>query len=75
MLQRRECIETVIQDGKVVVFDEEKVARSWPHDRGIAYSIGDLTYDVVHGDVDRILARAVAAPRDTADDRALAKPR
>jgi adenine deaminase len=50
VLQRRECIETVIQDGQVVVFDEERVARSWPHERGITYSISDLTYDVVHGD-------------------------
>ena len=49
VLQRRECIETVVQDGKVVVFDEEKIARSWPHERGITYSIQDLTYDVVHG--------------------------
>jgi hypothetical protein len=52
VLQRRECIETVIQNGKVVVFNEEKVARSWPHDRGIIYSVGDLTYDVVHGRTD-----------------------
>jgi imidazolonepropionase-like amidohydrolase len=52
VLQRRECIETVIQDGSVVVFDEAKVARSWPHERGIGYSVGDLTYDVVHGNVD-----------------------
>ena len=48
VLQRRECIETVIQDGKVVVFDEEKVARRWPHERGLGYSMGDLTYDVAH---------------------------
>jgi imidazolonepropionase-like amidohydrolase len=52
VLQRRECIETVIQNGRVVVFNEEKVARSWPHDRGIIYSVGDLTYDVVHGRAD-----------------------
>jgi imidazolonepropionase-like amidohydrolase len=52
VLQRRECIETVIQDGSVVVFDEEKIARSWPHERGIGYSIGDLTYDVVYGGLD-----------------------
>jgi imidazolonepropionase-like amidohydrolase len=52
VLQRRKCIETVIQDGSVVVFDEEKVARSWPHERGIGYSIGDLTYDVVYGGLD-----------------------
>jgi imidazolonepropionase-like amidohydrolase len=52
VLQRRECIETVIQGGAVVVFDEEKVARSWPHERGIGYSVGDLTFAVVHGGVD-----------------------
>ncbi|MCU1670773.1 MAG: amidohydrolase [Blastococcus sp.] len=52
VLQRRECIETVIQGGAVVVFDEEKVARSWPHERGIGYSVGDLTYDVVYGGLD-----------------------
>jgi imidazolonepropionase-like amidohydrolase len=52
VLQRRECIETVIQDGAVVVFDEEKVARSWPHERGIGYSVTDLTYDVVYGGAD-----------------------
>lgn len=52
VLQRRECIETVIQDGAVVVFDEEKVARSWPHERGIGYSFVDLTYDVVYGGAD-----------------------
>jgi adenine deaminase len=50
VLQRRSAIETVIQDGRVVVFDEERVARSWPHERGIGYSVGDLTYDVVYGD-------------------------
>ncbi len=78
VLQRRECIETVIQDGKIVVFDEEKVARSWPHDRGITYSVGDLTYDVVHGNAgpaDRVASveadasRAGALPsRDDAHD-------
>jgi imidazolonepropionase-like amidohydrolase len=52
VLQKRECIEKVIQNGRVVVFDEEKIARSWPHERGIGYSVGDLTYDVVHGKVD-----------------------
>ncbi|MBV9793673.1 MAG: amidohydrolase family protein [Actinobacteria bacterium] len=52
VLQRRAAIETVIQDGKVVQFDEEMIARSWPHDRGIGYSVGDLTYDVVHGHAD-----------------------
>ncbi|GEL23690.1 dipeptidase [Pseudonocardia sulfidoxydans NBRC 16205] len=49
VLQRREAIETVVQDGRVVEFDEDAIARSWPHDRGIGYSVTDLTYDVVHG--------------------------
>lgn len=49
VLQRREAIETVIKDGVVVEFDEEAIARSWPHERGIGYSVTDLTYDVVHG--------------------------
>jgi imidazolonepropionase-like amidohydrolase len=49
VLQKRECIRTVIQNGAVVEFDERQIARSWPHDRGIGYSVGDLTYDVVHG--------------------------
>ena len=52
VLQRREAIETVISGGRVVQFDEEMIARSWPHDRGITYSVGDLTYDVVHGHAD-----------------------
>ena len=45
VLQRREAIETVIQGGQVVVFDEEMLARSWPHERGIGYSTVDLTYE------------------------------
>jgi hypothetical protein len=49
VLQQRERIETVIKDGRIVEFDEEAIARSWPHDRGIGYSVIDLTYDVVHG--------------------------
>jgi len=49
VLQRREAIETVVQDGRVVEFDEEALSRSWPHERGIGYSVTDLTYDVVHG--------------------------
>lgn len=52
VLQRRDCIETVIQDGRVIVFDEDKVARSWPHERGLGYSIGDLTFDVAYGNID-----------------------
>jgi imidazolonepropionase-like amidohydrolase len=49
VLQQRERIETVIKDGRIVEFDEEAIARSWPHERGIGYSVIDLTYDVVHG--------------------------
>jgi imidazolonepropionase-like amidohydrolase len=53
VLQQRSAIETVIQDGRVVEFDEERVARPWPHERIIGYSVGDLTYELVHGDTDR----------------------
>jgi cytosine/adenosine deaminase-related metal-dependent hydrolase len=49
VLQRRDAIETVVSGGAVVEFDEEAIARSWPHERGIGYSVTDLTYDVVHG--------------------------
>jgi imidazolonepropionase-like amidohydrolase len=63
VLQKRECIQTVIQDGQVVQFDEEKVARSWPHERGITYSVHDLTYDLVHGQP------APAAPAGPVPDR------
>jgi imidazolonepropionase-like amidohydrolase len=49
VLQRREAIETVIQGGKVVVFNEEMLDRSWPHQRGLGYSTIDLTYELVHG--------------------------
>jgi imidazolonepropionase-like amidohydrolase len=63
VLQKRECIQTVIQDGQIVQFDEEKVARSWPHERGITYSVQDLTYDLVHGQP------APAAPAGPVPDR------
>ena len=52
MLQRRSAIETVIQDGRAVTFDEEWVARPWPHQRGHNYSVADLTYATVYGDPD-----------------------
>ena len=68
VLQRRECIETVIQGGKVVVFDEEKVARRWPHDRGLDYSVGDLMYDVVHPTADPVDANKESA--DSTDHEA-----
>lgn len=60
VLQKRECIETVISGGKVVAFDEEKVARPWPHDRGITYSVSDLTYDVVYGEAEQRRSDAAA---------------
>jgi imidazolonepropionase-like amidohydrolase len=49
VLQDRRRIETVVQDGRRVVFDEAAVARRWPHERGQTYSVTDLTYDVVYG--------------------------
>lgn len=68
VLQRREAIETVIQGGKVVVFDEEMLARSWPHERGIGYSNIDLTYEVVHGLGDPTDPARVASAREAALD-------
>ena len=50
VLQDRKKIETVVKDGRVVVFDEDAVARRWPHERGMTYSTTDLTYELVHGD-------------------------
>ena len=68
VLQRREAIETVIQGGKVVVFDEEMLARSWPHERGLGYSTIDLTYEVVHGLGDPTDPARVAAAEESAHD-------
>lgn len=48
VLQDKRNIETVVKDGAVVRFDEEALARRWPHDRAQIYSVGDLTYDLVH---------------------------
>ncbi|HEY0484942.1 MAG TPA: amidohydrolase family protein [Mycobacteriales bacterium] len=50
VLQDRRRIETVISNGVPVVFDEEALARRWPHERGQTYSVEDLTYDLVYGD-------------------------
>jgi imidazolonepropionase-like amidohydrolase len=47
VLQDRRRIETVVKDGRPVIFDEEAVARRWPHERGQVYSVADLTYDLV----------------------------
>lgn len=49
VLQDKHLIQTVIKGGTRVVFDEEAIARRWPHERGIGYSVTDLTYDLVHG--------------------------
>jgi adenine deaminase len=50
VLQDKRRIETVVKDGVVQVFDEKALRRSWPHDRGQAYSVTDLTYDLVYGE-------------------------
>lgn len=68
VLQRREAIETVIQGGQVVIFDEEKLARSWPHERGIGYSTTDLTYEVVHDLGDPTDPQRVEASEQSARD-------
>jgi imidazolonepropionase-like amidohydrolase len=49
VLQDKRNILTVIKDGAPVAFDEELLARRWPHDRGQTYSSADLTFDMVHG--------------------------
>ena len=53
VLQDRRRIETVVKNGRRVVFDEEAIARRWPHERGQGYSVGDLTYDLVHDGQDQ----------------------
>ena len=50
VLQDKRRIDAVVKAGRRVVFDEEAIARRWPHERGITYSVADLTYDLVHGD-------------------------
>lgn len=50
VLQDKRRIEAVIKDGRRVIFDEDAIARRWPHERGITYSVTDLTYDLVYGD-------------------------
>ncbi|HEV7824909.1 MAG TPA: amidohydrolase family protein [Mycobacteriales bacterium] len=50
VLQDKRRIETVISGGRRVVFDDEALARRWPHERGMTYSVEDLTYDLVYGD-------------------------
>jgi imidazolonepropionase-like amidohydrolase len=49
VLQDKRRIETVISGGRRISFDEDALARRWPHERGQTYSIEDLTYDLVHG--------------------------
>ena len=44
VLEKRENIHTVISGGDVVEFDEDMIARRWPHERGLTYSEGDLFY-------------------------------
>jgi imidazolonepropionase-like amidohydrolase len=48
VLQDRKLLETVIQDGRVVEFDDEMELVRWPHERVIMYSHGDLTYDLIY---------------------------
>jgi imidazolonepropionase-like amidohydrolase len=50
VLQDKRRITTVVKDGRPVVFDEEALAKYWPHERGQTYSVADLTYDLVYGD-------------------------
>jgi imidazolonepropionase-like amidohydrolase len=50
VLQDKRRIEIVIQDGQPVSFNEEALARRWPHERGQTYSTSDLTYELINGD-------------------------
>lgn len=50
ILQDKRRILTVIQNGRPVVFDEEALARRWPHHRVQTYSTSDLTFDLIHRD-------------------------
>jgi hypothetical protein len=43
-------IETVIQAGQVVEFDEGKLATRRSHEEVIAYSTADVTYETIYGD-------------------------
>lgn len=52
VLQDKKRIGVVIQGGKVIEFDEDALARRWPHHRGLGYSTRDLTYDFIYGDED-----------------------
>jgi cytosine/adenosine deaminase-related metal-dependent hydrolase len=48
VLQDKRRIHEVVKDGRRMVFDEEAIARRWPHERGQIYSVADLTYDLVY---------------------------
>lgn len=52
VLQDKQRIIHVVQAGHVVEFDEEALAKRWPHERDQTYSTRDLTYDFVHGRTD-----------------------
>jgi imidazolonepropionase-like amidohydrolase len=44
VLEHRKNIEVVISRGSPIAFDEDSLARRWPHQRGITYSVDDLFY-------------------------------
>jgi imidazolonepropionase-like amidohydrolase len=70
VLQDKRNILTVIKDGAPVAFDEELLARRWPHDRGQTYSTADLTFDLVRGvESPDVPAEAVAASSWSRDDQ------
>jgi imidazolonepropionase-like amidohydrolase len=48
VLQDKRRISTVVQGGRVIEFDDERIERRWPHERAIIYSVGDLTWDVAY---------------------------
>ncbi|GAA1142241.1 amidohydrolase family protein [Nocardioides aquiterrae] len=66
VLQDKRRIEVVVKGGVRQVFDEEQIERRWPHHRGLGYSVGDLTYDLVHGRTDPDAAPDTTAERPAA---------
>jgi imidazolonepropionase-like amidohydrolase len=73
VLQDKSKIESVVKGGRRIIFDDDAIARRWPHQRGIGYSVTDLTYDLVQGHVGpdgHVVAEESVAPlsRDDAHD-------
>ena len=68
VLQDSRRVRHVISGGHVVVFDEQALARRWPHDRGQTYSSQDLTFDLIHERVAADVDDSYAGFDDSAPD-------